>query len=125
MWPPYQTCERKVYVLVEVQRLQQSDNLEIAMHDRGVKQCSKVVASLKKIPQINVQKVRVFCYESKVQSVYFKDKSKLPSHHNEKLFFGKVPIIEMKNMVVGSMENLQKSIDLFSSLYVISDSTAM
>ena len=43
--------------LVEVQRLQQSDNLATATHDGGVKQCSKVVASLKKIPQINIQKV--------------------------------------------------------------------
>ena len=60
---------------VEVQCLQQSDNLAIATHDGGVKQCSKVVASLKKIPQINIQKVRVFSYKSKMQSVYFKDKA--------------------------------------------------
>ena len=55
-------------------------------------------------------------YKSKVQSVYFKDKAKLPSHHDEKLFIGKVPKIEMKNMV-GSMENFQKSFK--TSLYLI------
>ena len=56
---------------VEVQCLQQSDNLAIATHDGGVKQCSKVVASLKKIPQINIQKVRVFSNKSKVQCLFY------------------------------------------------------
>lgn len=61
--PSYQTCGRKLYVFgwrLEAQCLQQSDNLAIATHDGGVNQCNKVVASLKNIQQINIEKVKSF-----------------------------------------------------------------
>lgn len=78
------------------------------MQDGGVKQCNKVMASLKKIQKTNIQKVGVFPYKLKVLSVYFEDKAKMPSHHEEKSFINKVQKIKMKN-IIGSKENLQES----------------